>query len=90
MGCAAAARVVLKRIDGVEAAMVSYEEGRGMIVYDPTITSPDAFIPELEEMTGYDATLVDDVPGGTVDADHGDHVESDSAHVHTEEHDEHR
>lgn len=60
-----------------------------MIVYDPSITSPDGFIPELEEMTGYHAMLVDDVRGGTADADHEDHVESDSAHVHTEEHDEH-
>lgn len=82
MGCAAAARVVLKRIDGVEAAMVSYEEGRGMIVYDPAITSPDAFIPELEEMTGYEATLVDDVPGGTVDGHHEDHVEEEDHHEH--------
>lgn len=28
-----------------------------MITYDPTVTSPDVFIPELEEMTGYGAEI---------------------------------
>lgn len=80
--------MVLRRIDGVEDADVSYEEARGMIVYDPSITGPDAFIPELEEMTGYDATLVDDVPGGTVNRDSEDHAKADSVHGQHEDHDE--
>lgn len=60
-----------------------------MVVYDPAITSPDAFIPELEEMTGYGAALVGDVRGGTVDGDQEDLAEGDSVHVHEEDHDEH-
>jgi len=50
--------VVLKRIDGVESADVSYEAGRAVVVYDPALTSPDYFIPKLEEMTGYQAEVM--------------------------------
>jgi copper chaperone CopZ len=50
--------VVLKRIDGVEAADVSYETGQGVVTYNPELTSPEAFIPELERMTGYQAEVV--------------------------------
>ena len=71
--------MVLRRIEGVEDAVVSYEEGRAVITYDPATTSPEVFIPELERMTGYDAEIVSSdgagLPAGeTVDPEElGDH-----------------
>ncbi len=50
--------MVLRRIEGVEDADVSYEAGRAVITYDPTTTSPEVFIPELERMTGYAAEII--------------------------------
>ncbi len=76
--------MVLRRIEGVEDADVSYEAGKAVITYDPTITSPDEFIPKLEEMTGYQAEIADGDAGAVptdVDAVHDEHDghEHDSA-----------
>jgi len=68
--------VVLRRIDGVEDADVSYEAGKAMITYDPTITSPEVFIPELEKMTGYEAEIADGAAGARpsdMDVVHDEH-----------------
>ena len=58
MGCAAAARVALERVPGVEGADVSYEAGKAVVVFDPAVTSPDEFIAELERMTGFNAAVM--------------------------------
>ena len=50
--------MVLKRVDGIEHAEVSYKTGQARVAYDPRRTSPDEFITKLEEMTGYRATIV--------------------------------
>jgi len=50
--------VVLKRIDGIEDADVSYETGQALVTYDAERTSPEEFIPKLEQMTGYQAQIV--------------------------------
>ena len=76
--------MVLRRIEGVEDADVSYEAGKAVITYDPTITSPDEFIPKLEEMTGYLAEIADgDAGAGPTDVaavhDEHDGHERDSA-----------
>ena len=52
--------MVLRRIEGVEDADVSYEYGKAVVTYDPAVTSPEEFIPELERMTGYGAEVVGD------------------------------
>lgn len=59
MGCAAAARVALERVPGVETADVSFEAGRAVVVFDPEVTSPNEFIAELERMTGFEAVLIE-------------------------------
>ncbi len=62
--CAAAARVAVKRVEGVQEATFSYERGEGLVTYDTSRTSPGDFIAELERMTGFKATVRDDDPGG--------------------------
>ncbi len=57
MGCAAAARVVLERVPGVDSADVSYETGKAVVAFDPAVTSPDELIAELERMTGFGAVV---------------------------------
>jgi len=76
--------VVLRRIEGVEDADVSYEAGKAVIAYDPALTSPDEFISKLKEMTGYGAEIADGDAGGVptdVDVVPGEHngLDHDSA-----------
>ena len=58
----------MKRVEGVQDADVSYETGRGVVVYDAAKTSSRAFIEELERLTGFTAVVVsdreDDARGG--------------------------
>lgn len=46
-------------MDGVEDAKVSYEQGQGVVTYDPEITSPEAMIEQLTKMAGYRASVVE-------------------------------
>jgi hypothetical protein len=50
----------VQRVEGVRTATFSYERGEGVVTYDTTRTTPQAFIAELERMTGYSATLRDE------------------------------
>ena len=50
--------MALKHVEGVESADVSYEEGRGTVVFDPETTSAARFITELERMTGFTASVI--------------------------------
>jgi copper chaperone CopZ len=58
VNCEVAARVALRRVDGVESADVSFEPGRAVVTFDPNVTTPVQFIAELERMTGFGATVV--------------------------------
>lgn len=49
-------------MDGVDNAEVSYEEGRGVVTYDPEVISPQAMIDRLAEMAGYQASVTDGGP----------------------------
>ena len=49
--------MAVKRVEGVQDATFSFERGDGEVMYDPTRTNPEAFIAELERMTGYVATV---------------------------------
>jgi copper chaperone CopZ len=49
--------VVVERIDGVQKAEFSWQEGSGVVTYDSTRTSVEAVIRELHRMTDYEATV---------------------------------
>jgi len=58
-GCAMAARMVLQRVEGVYQADVWLESARAVVRYDPTKTSPEAFIAHLKKLTGFEASLIE-------------------------------
>ena len=81
--------MVLRRIEGVEDADVSYESGKAVVTYDPAVTSPEEFIPELERMTGYGAEVVDGDGGelsGGPGVERGEHENHDTHEHDTAEH----
>lgn len=47
-------------MDGVEHAEVSYQQGQGVVTYDPEIISPEAMVDRLARMAGYRATVVEE------------------------------
>lgn len=55
--CPAAARMAVKRVEGVKEATFSWPAGTGAVTYDPTMTSPAAFTSELARVTGFAATV---------------------------------
>lgn len=57
--CAVTARLVLKRADGVYRADVSHDSASAVVWYDSTRTGPERFIARLEDMTGYEAEVVE-------------------------------
>ncbi|MEE9267357.1 MAG: heavy metal-associated domain-containing protein [Gammaproteobacteria bacterium] len=72
MGCAAAARVVLERVPGVDSADVSFDTGKAVVAFDPALTSPDELIAELERMTGFGAVVVTaEMPGTQTESFNG-------------------
>ena len=50
--------MALERVEGVDSAIVSYEAGSGWVAFDPALTSPEAFIGEMERMTGFTAEIM--------------------------------
>ena len=58
--CATTARIVLEKVPGVLDAEVSYDESAAVVLYDASEVSPPEFIARLEEMTGYEARVVED------------------------------
>ena len=52
--------MALRRVDGVERAEVSYEMGQAVVTFDSTATTPDQFIAELERVTGFKATVLEE------------------------------
>jgi copper chaperone CopZ len=58
-GCAISTRVVLKRLDGVRTAEVSYEDRRALVTYDRSRVTPQQMIAALKEKLGYTARVVE-------------------------------
>lgn len=58
--CATTARIALERMGGIRDADVSFETSSATVRYDRALTRPAQFIAELERLTGYKATVVDD------------------------------
>jgi cation transport ATPase len=54
------AELVLRRVNGVYDARVSYDSASAEVSYDPGKTSPERFIAELQRMTGLEASVVKD------------------------------
>ena len=50
--------MAVNRVPGVIEAEFSYEEGSGVVTYDPDVTSPDVFIEELVDKTGFLAAVL--------------------------------
>lgn len=57
--CAIAVRRVLRGVDGVKDAQVSYEEKKGVVTYDPAKVTPEKIARAVEEkLPTYKATIV--------------------------------
>ncbi len=86
--------MALERVEGVDSAIVSYEAGSGWVAFDPALTSPEAFIGEMERMTGFTAEIMatgrDAADRRIADAADAEHADMDMPggddhdHEHTE------
>lgn len=57
--CATAVKHVLKGIDGVKDARVSFQEKKGVVTYDPAKVTPQKIAHSVEEkLPAYKATVV--------------------------------
>jgi len=57
--CATAVRQVLRKVDGVKDARVSYEQKQGVVTYDPTRVTSEKIARTIEEkLPAYKATVV--------------------------------
>lgn len=61
-GCAISARTVLRRLDGVQKAEVSYKNKLAIVTYDERKITPDRMIEALQDKLGYTAKLIEE-PG---------------------------
>lgn len=66
-GCALSARALLRRMEGVETADVSYDEGIAVVTYDPAAVTPQKMIDALRETFQYTTTVVEDAPAPEAD-----------------------
>jgi copper chaperone CopZ len=51
-GCEVTIKLALERTPGVRSAEVSYERGEAVVVYDPSVTTPEKLRDAINE-TGY-------------------------------------
>ena len=57
--CATAVRQVLRKVDGVKDAHVSYQQKQGVVTYDPTKVTPEKIAHAVtEKLPTYKATVV--------------------------------
>jgi len=57
--CATAVRRVLRKVDGVKDARVSYQQKQGVVTYDPTKVTPEKIAHAVtEKLPTYKATVV--------------------------------
>ena len=59
-GCAVSARLVLKKLAGVEEAKVDYDTKSALVTYDPAKVTPEKMIEALKTRLKYTATVVRD------------------------------
>jgi len=63
-GCAATARLALKKLDGVLDATVIYKDSLGVVRYDPRKVTPAQIAEHLTRLTGYGARVIADTTKG--------------------------
>ncbi len=57
--CATAVKRVLKGVDGVKDAQVSFEEKKGVVTYDPAKVTPEKIAQAVKEkLPAYTATVI--------------------------------
>lgn len=64
---------------GVLESEFSYEEGSGVVTYDPESTDPDVFLAELAGKTGFQGRVVVPNSASDGDEDHEAHGERNDA-----------
>lgn len=60
LACATSVKIVLKMIDGVIGATVSYEKKRAVVEYDPAPVSPAKLVSAIEVKLPYKARVIED------------------------------
>ena len=55
--------MAVNRVPSVIESEFSYEEGSGVVTYDPDLTDPETFIAELKDKTGFLGSVRDDSDG---------------------------
>lgn len=65
--CATTARIALQRLTGVHSAVVTYDEGLGVVHYDPRRITPAEIAAHLTELTGFGASILPD--GGSPESE---------------------
>lgn len=51
--------MAVNRVPGVLESEFSYEEGSGVVTYDPEATDPETFLAELAEKTGFRGRVIE-------------------------------
>lgn len=51
--------MAVDRVPGVVESAFSYEEGSGVVTYDPEATDPETFLEVLAERTGFRGRVVE-------------------------------
>ena len=62
--CAAATRIALKKLDGVESVNIAFDKGEAAVVYDDARVTPERMIQAIERL-GYRATTVNGATAAT-------------------------
>ena len=55
--CTAAVRIVLKKLDGVKDAKVSFDERKAVVAYDPAKVTPQKMVDTINEKLPYKAKV---------------------------------
>ena len=63
-GCAISVKAVVKRIDGVRDAEVSWKDGRAIVTYETGTVEPETIARTIDEKLTYKARVVKDEPKG--------------------------
>ncbi|MGH7710956.1 MAG: cation transporter [Gemmatimonadaceae bacterium] len=58
--CPLTARVAIKKLAGVYAAVVTFDDSLGVVRYDPKRVTPAEIAAHLTKLTGYKATVLPD------------------------------
>lgn len=56
-GCAVAVKLAARKVDGVSAIDVTYEDGRADVTFDPARTTPDAIAHAITKGSGFKAEV---------------------------------